>query len=352
MKLRAFFILLALALGMFALAAPAHADGEPPGGGASVEDGGDVGSPVPDPPAQTGTSMPRIMLTAFTTEPSSVLAGGTFRVDLTVQNMSTTSRVNNIKITLSGVEAGILPMDGAASTFIRTIRPEHSVSRDMTFRTMASMEAGPHPLTLNIEYEDGDFNQLQSQETVAIVVTHAPRADTGTVQVLPEFVSVGQDASVSFAVNNLGRTQLYNVRAALKDGQPVTGSEVFVGNVEAGASGTADLLVFAESANFEPVVVLLSYEDADGNVTMLEKSFDLVVEEYVEEFPEEFPEEPMPEAESGFTPLTLAVLGGVVLLAAVVIALVVRARRKRARATLDDDMALLDGDPLLPADPK
>lgn len=371
MKLRVLLVTLALLLtGWVLTPSVTHAVDLPTGdtidngpGGSGGGDGGDdgvSGSPgvggIPgvDVPSQTGSSVPRIMLTAFTTEPGTVPAGESFRVHFTVQNMSTTTRVSNIKITVSGGDSsGILPANGSSSTFIRSIRAEHSVSREMDFRTMASIEEGPHPLTLTIEYEDADFNQLQSTETVAIIVEQETRADTGAVQVLPDFVTVGQDASVSFPINNLGKTKLYNVRAALKEGQPITAGEAFVGTIEPGASGTADLLVFAETENFEPVVLLVTYENAAGVTTTIEKSFDLMVEPFVEPEEEYFPEEPMPEEGVGMmSPMTMAVIGGLVLLALIVIILAVRSRRKRAKAALDDDMALLGGEPLVPADPQ
>lgn len=373
MKLRVLFICLALLFSGWLLSSQvAHADESPvgdtlsngsgngaDGGSGSDDGGGGDGSGNPgvgggEVPAQTGSSVPRIMLTAFTTEPNVVKAGESFRIHFTVQNMSRTSRVNNIKITVSGGEGGgILPSSGSSSTYISTIRPEYSVSREMDFRTMTALEEGPHQLTLNIEYEDADFNQLQSQEAVSVIVEQETRADTGTIQVMPDYISVGQDASLSFSVNNMGKTKLFNARATIKEGQPITGQESFIGTIEPGASGTVDLMVSAHEANYDPVVVVISYESESGEVTSLEKSFDLTVEEFVEE-PEEpweepWEEEPQPSLVSS---TNLMVLGGLLLLALIVIILVVRRRRKRAKASLDDDMALLDGDPLVPADPK
>lgn len=335
----------------------AHADSDPPAspdvnGGAGSGSSG-VSAPDVETPAQTGSSVPRIMLTAFSTEPGVVKAGEAFRVSFTVQNMSTSSRVNNIKVTVSGGDAGgILPASGSSSTYISTIRPEYSVSREMDFRTIAALEEGPHQLTLTIEYEDGSFNQLQSQETVSILVEQETRADTGSVQVLPDYVVVGQDASLTFSVNNLGKTQLFNARAAVKEDQAVTGQESFIGTIEPGASGAVDLLVHAEAENYEPVVVVVSYENANGEVTSLERTFELIVEQPMEESEEFYPEEPMPEDVSAiWSPSTLVIIGALVLLALLVIILVVRGRKRRARAALNDDMALLDGDPLVPTDP-
>lgn len=304
---------------------------------------------------QTGKSVPRVMLTAFTTEPASIRAGEAFRVSFTLQNMSATTRVNNLKVTVSGGEDGaFLPLGGSSSTFIRTMRAEGSVSREMDFRSLPTVEARPYQMTLTVEYEDSDFNQLQSQEVVSVVFEQEARADTSSFQVIPEFVAAGQDASVSFAVNNMGKTKLFNTRASVKEGQAITSQEVFVGNIEPGASGTVDMLVRAEEETSQPTTVMITWEDAAGSPTTVEKTFELVVEpemvEPQEEFPQEWEEE---EVQMGPDLLTLAIIGGIILLAILVLALTIRARRRRrSQQTLDDDMALLDGDPLVPADPK
>lgn len=331
-------------------------DGAPTGQPGAPGDGGPTGQPgVPggEPMPQTGKSVPRVMLTAFTTEPASIKAGEAFRVSFTLQNMSVNTRVNNLKVTASGGEDGaFLPLGGSSSTFIRTMGAEASVSRQMDFRSLPSVEARPYQMTLTVEYEDSDFNQLQSQETVSVVFEQESRADTSSFQVIPEFISSGQDASVSFSINNMGKTKLFNTRASVSEGQSITGGEVFVGSIEPGASGAVDMLVRAEDETTEPTTVMITWEDAAGTVTSVEKTFTLMVEpEMLAEEP--FPDEEFYEPEPAADITGLLVIGGIVLLAIVVLAVAFRARRRRrSKQTLDDDMALLDGDPLVPADPK
>src|SRR5690554_5436915 len=109
---------------------------EPPQGAPPVADEGGVA----DQP-QPGVSVPRIMLTEFVTEPGQVVAGEAVGVSFTLQNMSRSTRVNNLKVTLTADEAGaFLPVNGSSSTYISTIRAEHSVSRTMALRTLPSLE--------------------------------------------------------------------------------------------------------------------------------------------------------------------------------------------------------------------
>ncbi len=334
---------------------PGSGEGSPGSGDGSPGPIGQPGVPGGEAPLpQTGKSVPRVMLTAFTTEPATIRAGEAFRVSFTLRNMSANTRVNNLKVTVSGGEDGaFLPLGGSSSTFIRTMGAEASVSREMDFRSLPTVEARPYQMTLTVEYEDSDFNQLQSQETVSVVFEQESRADTSSFQVIPEFIMTGQDASVSFSVNNMGKTKLFNTRAWVSQGQSVTGQEVFVGNIEPGASGAVDMLVRAEQETTEPTTVTISWEDAAGTATTVEKSFALMVEPEMLPEEEPFPEEEFYEPEPAIDMGGLMIIGGIILLSLVVLALTIRARRRRrSKQTLDDDMALLDGDPLVPADPK
>src|SRR5699024_7646124 len=144
---------------------------------------------------QPGVSVPRIMLTEFVTEPGQVVAGEAVGVSFTLQNMSRSTRVNNLKVTLTADEAGaFLPVNGSSSTYISTIRAEHSVSRTMALRTLPSLEERPYSLTLKVEYEDALANPYESSEQVAIPVTQTVRADTSSPQVMPQQIMAGQQA--------------------------------------------------------------------------------------------------------------------------------------------------------------
>lgn len=329
-------------------AAPGDEGSDGSGGG-----GGDGGG-AELPPA--GISVPRVMLTEFISEPGEVVAGDAITVSFTLQNMSRSTRVNNLKVTLTSDDAGaFLPVNGSSSTYISTIRAEHSVSRTMTLRTLPSLEEKPYGLTLQIEYEDALANPYQSTEQVAIPVGQTVRADTSTPQVMPEQVMVGQQASVTFSINNLGRNKLFNARVTIPEGQAVAPQEVFVGTIEPGASGTVDLTVQAVAESFDPIAVQVSYEDAGGVESTLDRTLELAVAPEMvpedEEFGEEWPVEEDPGMAGGLSGTALMVIAGAILLALVLVLLLVgRARRRRRSREQDSDMALLDGDPLVPAD--
>lgn len=322
------------------------------GGGSGAEGGGGSGAEGP-----AGISVPRVMLTEFISAPNEVVAGEAIAISFTLQNMSRTTRVNNLKVTLVSDEAGaFLPMNGSASTYISTIRAEGSVSREMTLRSMPTLEEKPYSLSLRIEYEDAQANAFESTEQVAIIVRQTVRADTSTAQVMPEAITAGQQSSVTFSINNLGKNKLFNARVTIPEGQGLAPQEVFVGTVEPGASGAVDMTVQALEETQGPINIQVSYEDANGVVTTMDKELALLVQPEMvpeEEFPmeEEFPIEEEAGLLGGIPAMTLAVGAGVVILVlALLMILVGRNRRRRRIREKDSDMALLDGDPLVPTD--
>lgn len=322
-------------------------DGAGTGSGSGTDSG--PGEPAVAPP---GVSVPRVMLAGFTSTPDEVVAGQDFSVSFTLRNTSKRTRVQNIKVSLSSGEGtAFLPAGGSSSLFIDRISADDDSIQSMSFHSLASLEERPYQMTLIVEYEDAAANAYQSQETVAVQVKQGIRADTSAPQAMPDMIQVGQDASVTFNIHNQGKTKLYNAKAVVKDGQPVTGDEIFIGTIESGSSGAVDMLVHADEEMTDPLLIEVTYEDVDGKVTALSKEVPLSVMP-MEMVEEEFPMEEFPEDGMGI-PLLPIVIGLVLLLLLlVVVLLLVRRSRRRSREREDmESLSMLsDDDPLVPAD--
>ena len=358
MKLFRILAAMLLVLVTAAMVSPAHAgmpmeEGEPTAGsgsgdssGSSSSGGSGGGAPA------AGVSVPRVMLTEFTTDPGSVVAGDEVEVEFTLENMSGVTRVENLRVTLSSDDAGaFLPVKGSSSLYIPVIYSGDSVTETMTLRTLPTLEERPYALTLQVEYEDANAMPYESSEKVAIPVSQPVRVDASDPQVLPAEIRAGQQASVTFNVNNLGKNQIFNVRASIPEGQAVAPQRIFIGTIEPGASGAVDLTVQAIAVNDEPITVQISYEDANGTVTTEDRTFDLVIS--VEQTsPPGPPMGPPPGAveQSGSGLPLLPLVIGLLLVLLIVGVIVAVVRRRRRSEEHDSDIALLDDDPLVPPD--
>lgn len=320
---------------------------KPGGPGGDTPGGAGPGPGAPQNPA-TGRPLPRVMLRAFTTEPAVVPAGQSFRAHFTLQNMSKKVKVSNLKVTFSGSDGALLPNNGSSSTYIESIKPGKSVSGSMDFTALPSLEDRPYQLTFSVEYEDPDFNALSSQETVSVLIKQDQRASTTPVKVSPQEVAVGQEASLTFSIANLGKAKMHNARVSITEGQGLRPTEHFVGTVDAGASSNVELLVMADEPGPVSAKVVVTYEDAEGKQNTLESPVEFLVGEPVK--PNDFPPLTPPSvddepADAGYTWLPWLIGFGV--LAGAVLVLVVWLRRRRRKREELDDLQFLDG-PIAP----
>lgn len=328
-------------------------DGGAGGGGSGGGGGNGGGGGVPDPgggggsPAIPGISTPRVILSGFTTNPEVVQAGQDFQVTFTLRNTSTRTRVQNMKITLASADNAFLPANGSSSMFLRRIGADQVEAGTMNFHSLPSLEERPYQMVISVEYEDTLANAYSTQETVSVPVKQSIRADSSVPQLSPPQLTLGQEASLTFNIFNQGKTKLYNAKASVAEGQAVTAPEVFVGTIEPGASGAVDMTVMAAEEAAGPVTIVVSYEDVDGKVSTMDKVVEVAV---MAPMPIDEPGEwEEPVEEDGF-PLVPVLVGAGLLGLFLIIALVVRGRRRKRREAEDMDSLAALGDPLIGSD--
>lgn len=249
--------------------------------GGDYSDGGGGSATPEDEKDEKKGSTPRVIIEGFRTDPGTINAGDTFKLTIKVRNTSKKSAVGNMVITLQTPQAGegetaadaFLPSDGSSTLYIESIPKNSSkeVSLEMTART--DLIQKPYPVEAAMKYEDESAQQFEDKASISIPVRQKARFELSRVTVMPEAVSVGEEANVTFEIYNLGKTKLYNVSARIED-PSIANAEAFVGNLDAGATGTVDMMAMgaAESTGDGTVKLLVKYEDQDGNQETFESS--------------------------------------------------------------------------------
>nr|WP_076388972.1 CARDB domain-containing protein [Vaginimicrobium propionicum] len=292
---------------------------------------------------------PRVMLTSFTTNPQEVSAGQSFQLSLTLSNMSSRTSVGNVKVTIASADASLLPVNGASSVYVDAIPAGGSAGASLDFRALPNLEERPYQMSVNIEYEDSSsFQALTSEESIAVVVRQKPRATTSEIQAAPDEIEVGQQASISFTIQNQGKAPLYNTRVKVKDGSRVSGPESFVGNIEPGANGNADLLVTAEKVGKGDITLQISYEDAGGVVSVMERAVPLATTEAVDT--------PGDEGDgqtdgTSVLPWLIPLLLLILVAAIVAASVLVRRRKQQKQEQLDKQLSEMDAEPFFDNNP-
>lgn len=228
-------------------------------------------------------SIPRVIVTGFSTEPANVKAGSNFTLNVTVKNTSKATAVSNMVFTFSApsegrdentMAAAFLPVSGANSIYKESIKANGEATISIDLNAKSDLVQKPYSIDMAMKYEDKNATQFDSSASISIPVKQEPRFEFSEIQVNPAVIEVGAEANVSCSLYNLGKIKLYNVKAKV-EGEGIQSKEAFVGNVDSGATSTIDLMVTGtQSSSGEGKVHLVcSYEDADGNVSTIKKEF-------------------------------------------------------------------------------
>ena len=256
----------------------------------SYDDGGVYNSePMSSGGGSTTASVPRVIVTGFSTDPAEVRAGSNFKLTLHLKNTSGSTRVQNMLFDLNAPTEGseeataapaFLPVSGSSSIYLDQIPAGGTKDISIDLNAKGDLVQKPYSIQVSMKYEDSAATQYESESAVSIPVKQDPRFEFGEFQISPSSISVGEEANVMCDLYNLGRIKLYNVKAEFS-GEGIKTETVFVGNVESGSSATIDAMIEGESVTAGPgtMKMTLSYEDESGTVSTTEQTFELEVTE-------------------------------------------------------------------------
>lgn len=321
------------------------ADGQNPGAQGPADVGGVYGGDISGGGDSGSKSVPRVIVTGFNTDPGAVTAGSNFRLVVHVKNTSTATAVSNMlfdfQAPASGSDAAaeapaFLPSSGASSVYLDCIPAGETRDVAIDLNARADLIQKPYSIDMSMKYEDGNASQFEGSSSLAIPVRQAARFEFSDIELSPASIEVGQEANLMCSLYNTGRVKLYNVKAKFI-GDGISAKDVFVGNLDSGATGTIDAMITGESEiSGAKSKMVVSYEDESGNVSSVEKEFQMDVTPVMEMDPMDMETMGgMPEEEKGF-PVIPAAAAVIVLIVVLTIVLLRRRKRKRALAEEED----------------
>lgn len=297
----------------------------------------------------TPVSVPRIIVTGYETNPEKVMAGEEFELIVHLQNTSNKTAVSNIKVSLGSANNEFLPSSGSSTEFIRSMGCGSTKDIVVQMKAQGNLEQKPYVLSVKCEYEGEKNAPYTAEESISIPVYQEAKAKITDIEVMPMSIEVYSQANVMFSINNTGKSTLYNVQVSVDSENPyVQSEESFVGNINPGATGYADFMVngIAPTMDDGIVKVIISYEDANGEIGTFETEIELFVYEPVYEEPgmyDDYYMDPdmMEEEESGGIPWLWIIIGIVVVVIVIVVTVIV-IKKKKQRALeeeLEDEIS-------------
>ncbi len=240
----------------------------------------------------SSSSKPRIIVTGFETDPEKVCAGDTFTLTVHVKNTSASTAVTNVlfdlqadqETTTSGTTTSydaFLPTSGSSSIYESSIAAGETKDLQIEMTARADLTQKPYVLSVNMTYDAGSNVDITDTASVSVPVYQESKFDTGEEDIMSDYLMVGEEGNISFSIYNTGRTTLNNVWFRFQD-ETVEGEDVYVGTISSGATGYVDATFTAMDVNEGTVTAVIEYEDEAGNVTSVEKTFEIYISEYVD----------------------------------------------------------------------
>lgn len=309
--------------------------------------GKDEGDSLDSEAGENERTKARIIVDSFETDPAEIYAGQDFTLKVRMKNASNSIAASNILFTFESEAVSDSPVfttvNGSNSVVVNSLAPGASDTLTIKFSSSPTAEQRSYTITINEQYDSPEFKNAKEAVKIAVGLKQEARLNTGTIEVMPDAISVGEESNVMFSINNTGKVMLYNVNAVF-EADSIQKNEAYVGNIEPGKSGNVDTMIngIAPTTDDGKVKLSITYEDENGKVSTVEKEIQLMVNEdqsmdesNVDDTWSSDDVQPEPSTTDKLKHLAIPVgIVGVVLAAVLLVVI----RRKKKKAGMDDEI--------------
>ena len=309
--------------------------------------GKDEGDSLDSEAGENERTKARIIVDSFETDPAEIYAGQDFTLKVRMKNASNSIAASNILFTFESEAVSDSPVfttvNGSNSVVVNSLAPGASDTLTIKFASSPTAEQRSYTITINEQYDSPEFKNAKEAVKIAVGLKQEARLNTGTIEVMPDAISVGEESNVMFSINNTGKVMLYNVNAVF-EADSIQKNEAYVGNIEPGKSGNVDTMIngIAPTTDDGKVKLSITYEDENGKVSTVEKEIQLMVNEdqsmdesNIDDTWNSDDVQPEPSTTDKLKHLAIPVgIVGVVLAAVILVVI----RRKKKKAGMDDEI--------------
>ena len=230
---------------------------------------------VPAPTEKPEYDYPKILVKDFSFGGNSVEAGKEFTLELTLFTTSGNANLQDVMVGLNfGELKGVSLASGSMNTYVGEMAPNTTKTISYKMITDATIEPGAISINVNLTSKNGEA----ATAPISIPVTQPERFDITNMEA-PETIMMGEEGYLSVTFVNKGKSAINNLSAEIQgDNLANPGQSQFLGNIAAGTENSVDFSIMAAAEGTINGKVILSYEDAKGEVKTLEKEFSCTVE--------------------------------------------------------------------------
>ena len=184
------------------------------------------------------TSNPRFMVTAYDTG-GNITPSGKSTLKVTIKNQSKDKKIQNIKLSASE-DSGEIIINGTGTQYVQSVKAGGTYTWNLEITATKAAQAGIHKIAIASEYEDEYGASYSASDSLPVTVSQPAELDFSSAQ-LPASVYQGDTQTLALNLMNTGKGKISNCKIDFESDSMNAGGTVFVGDIAAGESKSANL---------------------------------------------------------------------------------------------------------------
>lgn len=229
---------------------------------------------------------PKVIIESYSITPDNpqdgetdrLYAGEPFTLKMIIRNTSSDEAVKNIQISLSNEGGVVLPANNGSNTlYIDRINPGGQEER--TVKLQSAPDADPKTQMLDVKFAYESAKTIMSYEvaeTIAMPISQRIRVRVEE-PIISEDAYMDQAVYTSVRMFNMGKSSLYNCMIDVEGEGLKLEESYYGGTIGGGQTMYADLGIISSNAGQIEGTIVITFEDAYGEVTRMEEPFTMNV---------------------------------------------------------------------------
>ncbi len=218
------------------------------------------------------TAKPKIIISSYSTNPNTIVAGDTFNFNFTFKNTSKDKRLRNMKITITSSEGAFIITKGSNTFYIENLEKETELTKSIGLKAKQDLTSNSYPVIITFDYEDYAGNSYTADEKINIPVTEYSKLVINSVYVEEGYKD--SIARLSFEYVNMGKATISNLTASVEGDYSPNQAMNYIGNLTTGTSDYYDIEVIPMISGQNKGTLILSFEDSSGKTIDVRKDFE------------------------------------------------------------------------------
>ncbi|MDY4111049.1 MAG: hypothetical protein SOY48_09245 [Eubacterium sp.] len=290
---------------------------------------------------------PQLIVSSFNYGKTSISGGKQFTLSFNIKNNSPSIKAQNVLIKLAGGDSFVVA-DGTDTISIKSIKPNGTVNVSKKFSCLSTATSGVYPITATVSYEyiEGGKQSGSNDLTMSIPVVQPDKVQFQQIALADKTINVSEENDCAFQIINMGQTKLSNGTVKLLNEKGKELNSAYVGNIEAGGQFVSNYtlpVTFNKTGDYK-LTLVFEYENENMDKKSIEQEFKVTVQKAEDPF-DDVDDNSADNGEaqddhSNVKKIILgSVIGGVVLITAIVSIVVIKKKKhKKGSVKFDEEI--------------